>query len=437
MAVEQREPVNLVGSVEQLGIGGSDMATGKPFSISRFSLDDAFEEVKANKGSAGVDGVTIGIFERDIDDNLYKLWNRMSSGSYFPKPVKQVLIPKKSGKMRPLGIPTVGDRIAQTVVKNQIEPILETVFHENSYGYRPGRSAHGAIAKTRQRCWRYDWVVEFDIVGLFDSIPHDLLFKAVDFHIQEQWIRLYLRRWCKAPVVETSGKVHERTAGVSQGGVTSPLLANLFMHYAFDRWMDKMFPNAPFERYADDAVIHCVSKRAAEEILAALDARMNECGLALHPEKTRIVYCKDSDRKDGFDNVSFDFLGYTFKPRCAYSKKYNRCFTAFLPAVSRDAGKRFREKLKGMDIQRRVTVDIETVARELNPIITGWMNYSGKFYPSEMSYTMWCVNRRLIRWAMTKHKRLKRRFNRAYKWLKSLAKREPNLFYHWSQGYLP
>ena len=407
----------------------------KPFDIPRYQYFEAFEEVRMNNGAAGIDGQSIKDFEDNLDDNLYKLWNRMSSGTYFPKPVKQVLIPKRNGKMRPLGIPTVTDRVAQTVVKNIIEPILEEVFVEDSYGYRPNRSAKDAIAMTRERCWEYDWLVEFDIVGLFDNIDHELLFKAVDRHIEEKWVRLYLQRWCMAPVADEAGDVHERTSGVSQGGVTSPVLANLFMHYAFDLWIKREYPQCPFERYADDAVIHCDTEKQARAVLAALDARMGECHLELHPEKTRIVYCKDGGRDGEYPYTSFDFLGFTFRARGARNKRTGEIFTAFLPAVSKDALKRFRDKIRRLRIYSMGHLGLKAVADVLNPIVRGWMNYYGAFYPSEMYKATTFLNRVISGWARKKMKRISGWRSRN-KWLKGVIARQPTLFYHWSQGYV-
>lgn len=409
--------------------------TSKPFDIPRYQFFEAFEEVKTNKGAAGIDGESISKYEEKLEDNLYKLWNRMSSGTYFPKPVKQVLIPKKNGKMRPLGIPTVEDRVAQTVVKNNIEPILEEVFIDSSYGYRPGKSALDAIAMTRKRCWKYDWVVEFDIVGLFDNIDHELLFKAVDRHIEEKWVRLYLLRWCTAPFKDSEGNMHERTSGVSQGGVTSPLLANLFLQYVFDVWMMRNFQMCPFERYADDAVIHCATETQAVTLLAALGERLEECHLELHPEKTRIVYCKDGKRKGDHENTSFDFLGYTFRARGAKNSYTNDMFTSFLPAVSKASLKSFRDKVRKRRLGSMTQLDLQTVADILNPVIRGWMNYFGAFYPSEMNKMTRFLNNVIKIWGRNKHKGVKG-WRKTNKWFSGVVARQPDLFYHWSQGYV-
>ncbi len=270
--------------------------TAKPFVIPKVLIWAAYKRVKANRGGAGVDGVTLEIFEKDREDNLYKVWNRMSSGSYFPPPVRLVEIPKGDGGLRPLGIPTVSDRIAQTAVRMALEPFVEPVFHEDSYAYRPGKSALDAVATARQRCWRYDWVVDLDVKSFFDTIPHDLIMRAVRHHTDRRWVHLYIERWLQAPLQRPDGTLESRTRGTPQGSAISPLLANLFMHYAFDAWMKRTHPTVPFERYADDALIHCRSLSESESILAAVRDRLGKCGLELHSEKTRIVYCHDDDR---------------------------------------------------------------------------------------------------------------------------------------------
>jgi RNA-directed DNA polymerase len=411
------------------------MTDSKPFEISRFAFAQAFEEVKANKGSAGIDGVSIEAYESNLEDNLYRLWNRMSSGSYFPKPVKQVLIPKKNGKLRPLGIPTVEDRVAQSVAKNYVEPVVESIFLDESYGYRPNKSALDAIGATRKRCWQYDWVIEFDIVGLFDNISHELLYKAFDKHFSEKWLRLYVRRWSQTPIQQKDGVLVDREAGVSQGGVMSPLLANLFLHYVFDLWMKREFQKCPFERYADDAVIHCTTLEEAKRLLEKLDTRMRECRLELHPEKTKIVYCRDSKRRQEHENNSFDFLGYTFRPRSSMTKDGKR-FTGFLPAVSKSAEKRLKDKLRDFRLYRKSESPIKGIAEIVNPIIRGWMGYFGAFYPSQMRKTLRFIDLIVVRWAQRKFKRFKYKKKRAIKWLKELAGRYPAMFYHWSRGYV-
>lgn len=408
----------------------------KPFEISKYVVVDAWKKVKQNKGSAGIDDMTIEQYEANLKDNLYKLWNRMSSGSYMPKPVKQVLIPKKNGKMRPLGIPTVEDRIAQMVVKTYLEPACEQRFVEDSYGYRPNKSALDAVGVARKRCWKYDWVVEFDIVGLFDNIDHDLLFKAVDTINDRKWVRLYLYRWCTAPVVDGNGDVHERTSGTSQGGVTSPLLANLFLHYAFDKWMEREFPFCPFERYADDAVVHCRTRGEAESLLAALDARMKECRLQLHPDKTRIVYCKDKERRGDYPVTQFDFLGYTFAPLFIVDRT-GRGQVNFLARASKASCKSLRAKVKDMNLRSRAHSKIEMLAEDINPMVRGWLQYFTKYCKSAVTKSMQYINKCLVKWAMCKYKRFRGHKIRVTEWLKEVAKREPNMFVHWEYGWRP
>lgn len=315
--------------------------TSKPFTIEKRLVYEAYKAVKSNKGAAGVIGQTLEQFEADLKGNLYKIWNRMSSGSYFPPPVRAVSIPKKSGGERILGVPTVSDRIAQMVVKQLIEPDLEAIFLPDSYGYRPGKSALDAIGVTRKRCWQYDWVLEFDIKGLFDNLPHDLLLKVVRKHITNKWALLYIERWLTAPM-EKDGELIERTRGTPQGGVISPVLSNLFLHYAFDLWMQRTHPDLPWCRYADDGLVHCRSELEAEALKATLQARLTECGLEPHPTKTRIVYCKDKLRKGSYPNVKFDFLGYCFRPRRTMSPSNRQLFCGFNPAVSPAALKAMR-----------------------------------------------------------------------------------------------
>lgn len=288
------------------------VSEAKPFKIPKRLVWEAYQQVRANRGAGGVDGVSLAAFEKDLKGNLYKIWNRMSSGSYHPAPVRPVEIPKDGGGMRPLGIPTIADRVAQTVVKMVLEPLVEPVFHPDSFGYRPGRSALNAVGVARKRCWEFDWVIDLDIKAFFDSIAHDLIERAVAHHTDLAWVRLYVGRWLRAAVERPDGTREERTRGTPQGGVASPLLANLFLHYAFDRWMQRNHPRVRFERYADDAVVHCRSKEEAEAVLEAIRVRLADCGLELHATKTKIVYCKDDDRRGEYERITFDFLGYTF-----------------------------------------------------------------------------------------------------------------------------
>jgi RNA-directed DNA polymerase len=342
----------------------------KPFVISKWVVADAYEKVKANRGAAGVDGESIAEFERDRKGNLYKLWNRLSSGTYFPPPVLAVEIPKKAGGSRTLGVPTVADRVAQTVVRMYLEPEVEPLFHPDSYGYRPGRSALDAVGECRQRCWKFDWVIDLDLRAFFDSIDHDLLLKAVLKHTDLRWVLLYVRRWLEAPLQREDGTLIARDRGTPQGSAISPLLANLFLHYAFDRWMAREFPGCPFERYADDAVIHCATEAQARQVLGALRERMAEVGLELHPDKTRIVYCKDADRRGSHEHERFDFLGYTFRPRLSKSR-HGKHFVNFSPAVSDDARKAISLEIRSWHIVRRSDKTLSDLARMFNPIVAG------------------------------------------------------------------
>ena len=359
------------------------MDKAKPFIIAQEWFGSAFKQVKANGGVAGVDGQTIEEFEEELDNNLYKLWNRMSSGSYFPKPVMRVEIPKGDGGTRPLGIPTVADRVAQTVVKMYLEPGLEEVFHPDSYGYRPGRSAVEAVGVARKRCWRYDWVLDLDIKGFFDSIDHELMMRAVRKHTEEKWVLLYIERWLTAPVAYEDGRTEERGKGTPQGGVISPLLANLYLDYAFDAWITEEYPHIPFERYADDIICHCKSQRQATWLHARIQERFARCKLALNREKTTTVYCKDDDRRGDYPNRKFDFLGFTFRPRRAKDQK-GKYFFSFLPAVSNRAAKAMRQAMRKLGLHRRSHSDLEDLARVINPIVRGWINYYGNFYRSAL-----------------------------------------------------
>ena len=406
----------------------------KPYQISKHLVWEAYQRVKANKGAAGVDGESLQAFEAKLKDNLYKIWNRLSSGSYFPPPVKGVSIPKKSGGVRMLGIPTVADRVAQRVVKMVLEPILEPVFHEDSYGYRPGRSAHDAIAVVRKRNWEYNWVVEFDIKGLFDNIDHELLLRALRKHCQTPWVLLYVERWLKAPMETPEGELIERTKGTPQGGVVSPLLANLFLHYAFDRWVSENLPGVPFCRYSDDGVLHCKSKAQAEMVIQKLGNRFRECGLELHPDKTQIVYCWDSNRKEEHPVNQFTFLGFTFCSRGA-KKKDGTYFMGFLPGVSRDALRHMRQTIRRWKLQLKNSLELEDLSEKFNPILRGWQNYYTRFYGSAMSPVWQHVNYYLVHWMMRKYKQLSGHKTRASRKLRLLAEENPNLFAHWKAGY--
>lgn len=405
--------------------------SGKPFEISKWEVLEAYERVKANRGAPGVDEVSLKDFEKDLKGNLYKIWNRMSSGSYFPPPVKAVQIPKSHGDgVRTLGVPTVGDRVAQTVVARRIEEKVEPIFHADSYGYRPRWSALDAVAACRQRCWRYDWVVDLDVQAFFDSVDHDLMIKAVEANTDLPWVLLYVKRWLTAPMRQPDGGLQPRDRGTPQGSAVSPVLANLFLHYAFDTWMARTFPSVPFERYADDAVVHCTSERQAHLVRQAIEDRMVEVGLRLHPAKTRIVYCKDSNRRGAYPDTSFTFLGYTFRPRGAKDLRGD-VFTAFLPAISKDALQRLSRTVRRWQIHRRLDLSWSELAEMINPVVRGWMSYYGRFYRSALSTLLARINSYLVRWIRKKYRRLRPRRKARVLWERLIAQ-HPRYFAHWA-----
>lgn len=410
------------------------MSTTKQFNIPKELVWRAYQLVRANRGSAGVDQQSLEAFELKLKDNLYKIWNRMASGSYMPPPVKAVPIPKKSGGVRVLGVPTVADRIAQMVVKLVFEPHLERTFLPDSYGYRSGKSALDAVGITRERCRRWNWVLEFDIVGLFDNISHDLLLKAVRKHTSVTWIVLYIERWLRVPMAYPGGRLEERTRGTPQGGVISPVLANLFMHYAFDVWMSRTHMSNPWCRYADDGLVHCVSEDQAEALKASLACRLAACGLEMHPDKTEIVYCKDDRRKGTYPRTRFDFLGYTFRPRVVRLSRPIRFFVSFNPAVSKAALKSMRAHVRRSAIRNRTNLSLEDIARGFNPTLRGWLNYYGRYRRSELYPVLRHFNLTLVAWAMAKFKRFRRRKIQASRWLMKISKRNPELFAHWQSG---
>ncbi len=411
---------------------GKSGPEGKPFQIPKRLVWEAYKSVKANKGAAGVDGQSIEDFEADLRNNLYKIWNRMSSGTYFPPPVRAVEIPKPhGGGTRMLGVPTVADRIAQTVVALQLEPRTESIFHDDSYGYRPRRSPLDAVAKCRERCWKKDWILDLDVEKFFDSVDHDRMVRAVEANTDQKWVVLYVRRWLKAPIQMPDGRVAGRDRGTPQGSAVSPVLASLFMHYAFDLWLGRQFPAVEFERFADDAVVHCATERQALQVRAALSERLASVGLRLHPDKTKVVYCKDRKRRLNYEHTSFTFLGYTFRARKAPARDGRSMFAAFLPAISGDALKDKGRIIRRWRINLRTTSDLSELAEWMNPVIRGWMNYYGKFYRTGLNSLLRRINTYLVRWARRKFKRL-RAFKRAKRWWHGLIKREPGLFAHWA-----
>jgi RNA-directed DNA polymerase len=436
MRVEQRSPAGQP-EIAVNPRGEEPMSKAKPYAIPKQLVWRAYQRVKANRGAAGVDGESLRAFERDLKNNLYQVWNRMSSGSYFPPPVRLVEITKRDGGTRPLGIPTVADRVAQTVVKMVLEPVVDPHFHADSYGYRPGKSALEAVGMARQRCWHANWVVDLDIKGFFDSIPHDLMERAVAHHTDLPWVRLYIARWLRAPRQRPDGTREERTRGTPQGGVISPLLANLFLHYAFDLWMHRTYPAIRFERYADDAIVHCRTERQASTVLAAIRGRFEQCGLQLHPTKTRIVYCHDDRRPKEYAHIAFDFLGYTFQPRQA-KNHWGERFRRFLPAMSPTAAKAVRQTIRNWQMaSTRHNQRLEDLARLVNPVVRGWLNYYGRYYRSECVRVLQYLNEALATWVRRKYQRFRRRRRASRQWLARVAQRDGNLFVLWQLGVKP
>ena len=404
---------------------------GNPFEISKWAVQVAWEKVKANQGGAGVDGQSIADFEKDLKNNLYRVWNRMSSGSYFPPPVKAVEIPKAHGTgTRILGVPTVADRVAQTVAAMELEKRVEPIFHPDSFGYRPGRSALDAVGSCRTRCWENDWVVELDIRRFFDTVPWDLIVKAVAAHCDLPWVVLYVKRWLAAPLALPDGSLADRDRGTPQGSSISPVLANLFLHYAFDVWMAREFPGCPFERYADDVVVHCSSLGRAETVLAAIRDRMTGVGLELHPDKTRVVYCMDGKRRGSHEHTSFTFLGFTFRPRPARGKD-GSMFLNFAPAVSKDALKKMGMQVRTWRLHHRIGSSEHDLARLVNPVVRGWMQYYGAFYRSALYPLLARINAYVMRWSRKKYKRLRGRKAAQAQWA-TAVKLRPRFFAHWA-----
>jgi group II intron reverse transcriptase/maturase len=408
------------------------MDKAKPFEISKREVWEAYKQVKANRGAAGVDGESLTQFEQDLRNNLYRLWNRMSSGSYMPKPVRRVYIPKGDGRMRPLGIPTVADRIAQMVAKRFLEPILDPLFHGDSYGYRPGRSAHQALAKARKRCWSYDWVLDLDIKGFFDNIDHTLLMRAVRKHTDCRWVLLYIERWLNAPVQMPDGtEAISQGRGTPQGGVISPLLANLFLHYAFDLWMHREYPGIPFERYADDVICHCSTEAQAQSLRQSLQRRLAECKLELHPEKTKVVYCRDVNRRGDFPVYKFDFLGFEFRPRESKNRFTGKLFVAFTPAISPKAAKALRLEIRRWRLHLRTDLSFPALMDWIRPIVFGWCQYYGHFHQSALVPALRTLNHYLMRWAIRKFRSLRGSPERGWEWLMGIQSQHPDLLPIW------
>jgi RNA-directed DNA polymerase len=405
----------------------------KSLPISKRMVYNSYLKVTAKDGSAGIDKQSIEAFNENMSANLYKIWNRMTSGSYFSPPVRTVFIPKKQGGTRALGIPTVSDRIAQGVVKDYIEPSVEQIFHPSSFGYRPGRSAHDAIKQCQDNCIKYAWVIDVDIKGFFDNINHDLMLELLQQYTQEKWVLMYAERWLKAGVEQEDGSIEARTKGTPQGGVISPLFANIYLHHALDKWMEEMQPQNPFERYADDIVIHCRSKEEAERLLEELKARMEQYKLELHPDKTKIVYCKNYMRNEKHENNSFTFLSYSFQPRTIKDKFGRKTrLVVFNAAISQKAKTSIREKLRGVLRTQWSNQTLQWFADQLNPKIRGWINYYAKFNGHIAYNVFYYLNELIRRWIKNTYK------IRGKAWLydkyRQVQASNSKLFYHSQLG---
>lgn len=405
----------------------------KGIPVTKLMVWEAYKKVKVNKGSGGVDGLSLEEFSLNLENNLYKLWNRLSSGSYFPKAVREVCIPKKDGGQRKLGIPTISDRIAQQVVKDYLEARFEKIFHSNSYSYRPRRSAHDALNQVRRNVRTNDWVIDMDIKGFFDEVSHELLGKALEKHVGEDWVKMYITRWLEAPVQTEEGELKYRDGkGTPQGGVISPLLANLYLHYAFDKWLNKVHPSLKFVRYADDIIVHCKTKEQSEEVLKSISERMIACSLQLHEGKTKIVFCKQRRKQSDYKVVSFDFLGYSFQPRSSYS---NGLFLGYDCGISQSSKSKILKEIKKSGFQKWSNCRIDEIASYFNKKMAGWINYYGKIRKYLLSDLFRIFDRRLIDWARNRYKRFNGSYIRASRWLNKFRESNLGLFEHWRRGF--
>lgn len=400
------------------------------YAISMAAVTAAYRKVRSNKGAGGIDGMLWEGFDKQQKELLYKLWNRMTSGSYFPQATREVIIPKSGGGERRLGIPILLDRIAQQVVVDILEPLVEKEFHPNSYGYRPCKSAHDALAQCRQNCFVYGWVIDLDIKGFFDNIDHVLLLKAVERFTQEKWILMYVKRWLNTAIHKAEGNIEQRTKGTPQGGVISPVLANMFLHFGFDKWMSKHHANNPFERYADDVIVHCHSLQEAAQLLEQIRQRMEECGLTLHPEKTKIVKCHKWGSGDEHPNKSFDFLGYRFKPRKA-STKAGRIMGTFSPGISNKAVNKIQTWIREKKVFKDTSKTLMEISQQIKLQSRGWINYYGKFRPSDMQKVFSPINKQIARWYAKKHKC---GYIEASERVQQIAINHKYLFVHWYWG---
>lgn len=436
MGVERRAEVIQLKLPLPTPKGRSEEVETKSIPITQEMVLSAYKKVRMNKGVAGVDKESLEMFEESLSDNLYITWNRISSGSYHPGSVLEVEIPKDDGRRRKLGIPTVRDRICQQVIKDYLEGRFEAIFSEHSYGYRPLKNTHQALTAVRKNVREYAWVIDMDISGFFDNMSHELLMKAVELHVEEKWVKMYLTRWLESPIEDRNKNIRFREGkGTPQGGVISPLLANLFLHYAFDKWMGNQYPHLKFVRYADDIVVHCGSQEDAEKVLESIRERLKECRLELNEQKTRIVYCKNAKRKSRFATVRFDFLGFSFQPRPTFNRRDNEMFLGYDCAISQKSENKITEIIRKTEFHKWTQSDIYRISEYFNPKITGWINYFGKFGKRELQHVFHFFNQRLIKWAKHRYKRFHASRRQAWDWLMKLARNQPDLFVHWRHGF--
>lgn len=406
-----------------------DVHVKKTVPIEYYDVAKAYQKVRKGGKAVGIDQQSWADFDKEPERNLYVIWNRLASGSYHPQPVREVEIPKKDGSKRKLGIPTLRDRIAQQVVKDYMEKRIDQLFHENSYGYRPLKSAHQAIEQVRQNTFGFDWVLDMDISKFFDEVDHDLTLKAVSHVMEEKWVLMYVERWLKMPVQKQDGMVEPKQGkGTPQGGVISPLLANLYLHFAMDKWLSNHYPTVRFVRYADDVVIHCSTHQQAEQVKEALINRLAEVKLRVNESKTHIAYCKDYRRKESHEKVKFEFLGFSYQPRARKSKRDGKNFMAFTAEISPTNKKRIIQTIRELGVWRDTRVEIQSIAAQLNAKLRGWINYYGLYSKRSLRIALVKVEERLVKWLKKKHKAGTRK---ARAKLKVIRRENPELFYHW------
>lgn len=406
----------------------------KTVPITKDMVRKAYQKVKSNQGSAGIDKESLEQYQTNVSKNLYKLWNRLSSGSYFPQPVREVEIPKTNGGKRKLGIPTVSDRIAQEVIRSYLEPRLESQFHEHSYGYRPLKSAHQAVLQVQKNVRKYAWVIDMDIKSFFDEVDHELLMKALDKHVEEKWVKMYIKRWLECPSQATDGTLtHKQGKGTPQGGVISPLLANLYLHYVLDKWLKLKYPQLAFVRYADDVVLHCSSEEEARHLLDQIRVRLLECKLRLSETKTQLVYCKDYRRQERKDyGNKFCFLGFDFKPKVYKSKRAGEdIFLGYGCEMSQNAKSKVIKGWRKLDWHKQSTLSIQEIANRINPQMRGLIGYFGKINSIGLHKLVRALHLRLAKWILNKYKRFKGSYGRAFNWLRAIKQSYPDMFYHW------